>query len=568
MNILKNMVIIGVGAFVLISGELLLHKDMISFTPWKTSGTLQFVAYGTGNTDRIGIIANARSSVLVLNADNELIYQLDAKAGAAQSFIRAEILQFDEHNNLYILDTQFGGVFEQSYERVLKYAQDGAFLGEIYRYTYSNHDFSITRGKLHGMTYYQGDLYLVRLEAQGFWLERVHTVGSGNVESLAFVDYPHAFRDVGSCGINPGQKELALITKSGFIKQYDFFGTLSGTWAGTEPDSLPWWVIYGPDDTLIYTDLHTAEIVCLDTKTGKPQVLFTTSPDHPYYVLSTTEDLLFAASFADNLLIRNKEGRFETLETYYYAPWFTFKQKVLFVLCLLDIPPFLLTLAALLRGLVKLRWTKTSTLIFTLGIGITFGAGIATVLIIDKMQEQYNESIFSGLENISRFMANKIDLTLLDSLAFPRDYENEAYQALRGQLANLFAHTQFKGKRVYQRIWKMQEGRQYLVYDLENSAGMFYPDTTRDASSIKKAFESASYEQGIEVNASGRWLYACGPLADSTGTVIAVIETGYDLRAVQAEIRHILITTVILSIAVLLGSIWLLIFALLIISNR
>ncbi|MDR1030209.1 MAG: hypothetical protein LBL76_04990, partial [Treponema sp.] len=296
---------------------------------------------------------------------------------------------------------------------------------------------------------------------------------------------------------------------------------------------------------------------------------FTTSQEHPYYVLSTAEDLLFAASFADKLLIRNKEGRFETLDTYYYAPWFTFKQKVLFVLCLLDIPPLLLTLAALLRWLVTLRWTKTSTLIFTLGIGITFGAGIATVLIIDKMYEQYNESIFSGLETISRFMANRLDLTLLQSLASPRDYEGEAYQALRGQIATLFAHTQFKGKRVYQRIWEIQEGgRQYLVYDLENSAGMFYPHTTRDDSYIKKVCESASYVQGIEVNADGRWLYACGPIVDSTGTVRAVIETGYDLHSVQEEIRRILISTVILSIAVLLGSIWVLIFALLMISNR
>ncbi|MDR2393348.1 MAG: hypothetical protein LBD93_04245 [Treponema sp.] len=566
---LEKIGIIGMVIFVLLSGELWLYRDMFSFTPWKTTGTLKLVAYGTGNGPRIGIIENAHASVLVLNGEKELLYQLHAKPHAAQSFTRAESLQFDEDNNLYILDTHFGGFFEESYERILKYTADGMFLDEIYRYGYINEDFSITQGKLRGMSYYQGALYLVRLGDQGFWLEQVQTTGTGTIKGIAFVEYPQAFRELGYAGIHAEQQRLTLITTAGLIKQYDFSGTLTGTWAGTAQDSLPWGVTWGQDTRIIYTDLSSAEIVLLDPTSDTRQVLFAGDKAHPYYLLEATPAGLFAVSFGDTLLIRSQEGAWETLDAYSYDSWVLLKRKILFALCLLDIPPFLVSLAVLLRMLVKLHRTKAGTLIFTLGISITLGGVIASVLIINKMQEQYNESTFTGLENISRFMASRVNATLLNSLASPRDYDREDYQALQDQLHDVFAQTQCKGKRVYQRIWKIQDGIRYVLYDLESSLGVFYPYAQDgEAGSRNEVLETGFYVQGIEVNASGRWLYTCGPIVDTAGTVAALIETGYDLGSVQEELRNIFIKMLVMVGVVLLGALWFLILCLLILSGK
>ncbi|MDR2633203.1 MAG: hypothetical protein LBC51_06225 [Treponema sp.] len=568
-KILEKLRIIGVLVFVLLSGELWLYRDMFSFTPWKTTGTLKLVAYGTGNHARLGIVENAHASVLVLNAEKELLYQLQAKPRSTQSFSRAESLQFDEADNLYILDTHFGGVLEESYERILKYTADGVFQEEIYRYGYINEDFSITQGKLRGLSYYRGALYLVRLGDQGFWLEQVQTTGTGTIKSMAFFEYPQAFREIAYAGIQAEQERLNLITKAGLIKQYDFSGTLTGTWTGAAKDSLPWGVTSWKDGGIIYTDLSTAEIVLLDPATGTRQVLFTGDKAHPYYLLEATQAGLFAVSFGDSLLICSQEGAFETWETYDYAPWFLFKRKVLFALLLLDIPPLLLSLALLLRALLRLQGTKAGTLIFTLGMSIALGGGLASVLVIKKMQEQYNESTFTRLENISRFMASRIDSTLLQSLTSPRDYDREAYQVLQDQLYEVFAQTQFTGKRVYQRIWKIQDGIRYALYDLEGSLGMFYPYAQdREDDPRHGVLETGAYVQGIEVNASGRWLYACGPLVDATGAVRALIETGYDLGSVQEELRNILIKTLVMVGVVLLGSLWFLILCLLILGGK
>jgi hypothetical protein len=79
------------------------------------------------------------------------------------------------------------------------------------------------------------------------------------------------------------------------------------------------------------------------------------------------------------------------------------------------------------------------------------------------MQEQYTESTFMGLETISRLMANRIDTTLLNSFTSPQDYGGEAYRVLQEELHGVFAQTRFKGKRVYQRIWKIKEGIRYVL---------------------------------------------------------------------------------------------------------
>jgi hypothetical protein len=70
--------------------------------------------------------------------------------------------------------------------------------------------------------------------------------------------------------------------------------------------------------------------------------------------------------------------------------------------------------------------------------------------------------------------------------------------------------------------------------------------------------------QGIEVHAGGRWLYARGPILTAAGTLSAVIETGYDLGSVQGELRTLLLKTLIMVAALLLGSLWCLFLLLLI----
>jgi hypothetical protein len=156
------------------------------------------------------------------------------------------------------------------------------------------------------------------------------------------------------------------------------------------------------------------------------------------------------------------------------------------------------------------------------------------------MNGRYMDKTYDGLENISRLIAVSVDSGLLSSITSPVQSEDTEYLQFKKNLQDKFAQLQFNGMRVYQTILKEQNGIIYMLYDLENSAGAFFPFARTDSS-----YDDASKQfiRFREVGPEGNWLFVRGPIPDKDGKTVALIETGYEMKTVYEKTNKIVLKT-------------------------
>lgn len=521
---------------------LFFHRDSFTLRPWDTGARFQGPSWGSRNAERIALIENNSQTITVLSTEKELLCHIRGKPHSPRSFYRAERVELDEHNNLYVLDKYFGGAFEKNVERILKYSPRGTFIEELYAYSYTNENFIITKGKIGAMAYDTGSLYVVRLGDQGFWLERLAVAQPGQPEVIAFFDYPQAFRNLRYFHINPTTRRLSTITKAGTLKQYGFSGEFIQAWP-TEPSRFPWMVVADDQNNLIYTDMAYGEIL----GTGTTQIPQRGIPGSlPYTALHYTQETLFAAR-EDQLLIKTPEGSWEILQEYSYAPRDRFKGISLFVLALAALLLGIYLGVLGIRCVAQKQRSSAFKVSLLAGMGVVLGAGIAASLLINYMHRQYHENTFLNLENISRLTARSVDLKTLTSITSARDFESESYRGLDQGLRRVFTQFQWKGKQVYQYLWRFQEGRLYSVYDTEYSRGTWYPVTDK-ARYYQEVLETGSYIHRLAPSAGGggSWLFVCGPLFDEEKHILGLIETGYDIAGFNEQTRGMIIQMVLM----------------------
>jgi predicted MFS family arabinose efflux permease len=530
---------------IFLSAFLFLNNEVITFQPWIDSDNFELAWTSSGNNERIVFTQNSQKSVMVLNSNAELIYQLNAKPDNPKSFTLAMFVEFDEENNLYLLDTNFGGALTQNAERILKYSPEGKFIKELYAYRYTNNEFIISKGKISGMSYFDNAVYTVRLENTGFYLERILADGQDSMKRIAYFDYPNAFHDLTYSCINAEKEILVVATKAGSIKQYDFSGNLITEVEASE-DNSPWMAASDNNNNLIYTDISSGEIVFIDTSEGEERtVLFTQKDGYPYYQINYVNGTFFAIAETE-ILIQRKNGEVKYLDSYYYSRSGHRLRVVLFVFCLLDILVFLVLLASFIRFLSKKKFTETFKRILLVGICIAFGAGISSVLIINEMNDRYYENTYTDLENVSRLMASGIDIGVLTSLSSKTQLDSEEYLRLSGYLKARFGQLPFNGKRAYQYIWMERDGIVYSMYDSESALGVLFPFTEYAGSYYQEVYDSKQYVYTSDVTASGSWLFACGPILDQDGNVVALIETGYNMSTVEEQTRAMIVQTTLI----------------------
>ncbi|GMO69826.1 MAG: hypothetical protein Ta2A_18220 [Treponemataceae bacterium] len=544
-----------------LSAILLLNKNNISLSPWVTTEGLSFVVYASGNDERLAIISNSRKTVTVLTKADDgtedgtenFVYKVDAKAHAEKGFSDAKFVELDEQNNLYVLDVNFGGAFNENVERVIKYSPNGAFLDVLYECRYTNVDFLTTKGKISGMAYFENMLYLIRFENDGFYLERSPSVSHAPAETVAFFEYPNALRDLVYVHINAQNKNLTVTTKAGGITQYSFDGELIYT-CNPEPDvqSIPWTAVSDRNNNIIYADILSGEIVMLDKTSGESRILYTTPEDEsPYYRINYAGGMLFAASYDETTDIaytpagidNGGSPDFVKIHAYSYSASGRYIRIALFVLLVLDAG---IALISFVLFITKLKIDDAVKKILLSAVCIAFGAAIAAVLIIDEMDKRYTEKSFSELENVSRLTAAGVDIDMLTSLTSPSQFDDAEYLELKDALKSLFSGLQFKGELLYQVIFIEKEGTVYMMSDLENSIGLFFPYIAYKDSYVQEVFESGQYVNTSSVTVEGRWLFTCGPILNAKGETVAFIETGYDMRMIEEQTRSMIVQTALI----------------------
>lgn len=535
---------------IVLSAGLFFNRNAVRFPPGPKRNALEGT-YACGNGTLTAIITNKEQSVIVLNDAGEQVSRVNADPWDRRSFSAVKCAALDENNNLYILDVVFGGLSARNTERILRYSENGKFQEELSVLSYVNSDFLVTRGKIAGMSYYNGGIYLVTLENNGFYFEQIPAKSRGPVEATSFFKYPNALRDINSVHIDGENRRLTLTTKAGDILQYGFDGTVQYTKNAEQALTLPWTAVSGKDG-IMYADILSGEIVLVDIQTGESALLYKPFEGTAYCRLNYSGGILFAAPVngASGIARFFPGGKVEIIGEYSYSRNWQIKYNLLFAACLLDMALLFLLVFLLIRLFFRYCSNKRIRHLVLSGICMIFGAILATTLIVNEMSTRYEENILTGLENVSHIIAAEIDGDIMSSLWFPAQYDGETYRTFQKSLKTFFEETRFNGDIVYQTVKAVRNGNLYSIYDLENAYGLLFPlgsysDGDYYGAVLDKG-ENITSGTGVE-----RWLFTAEPVFDKSGKITALVEIGYDITAARDRTRQMLIRT----LAVLTGCI-------------
>ncbi|GMO57187.1 MAG: hypothetical protein Ta2G_16770 [Termitinemataceae bacterium] len=535
----KLLLPIGTCFFLGIFSFLCLNKDQINFSPWNTNVPLSFPSYADSNAERIAIVDNSQQSIIIINREKELLLKIDAREG---SFYRAEFVAIDEENNVYVLDKVFGGAFENNVERIVKYSSEGKYIDCIFRNEYINNDFIFSKGKVCGMSYFNGFLFVSELDDDGFSLLKI-SVETSEADLVHYFNYPNAFRDLLFANVTPKSNLITVSTKSNTILQYDFSGDVLNEY--TVPDTYcVRTALSDINGNIIYDDVKQKQILRIT----------------PGY----SGETFFAQNDSGILMISGSKQ--EVIDSYIYPQNTRRQQIILFLLFCIDALIFTALLIAFIKFILKKKTGEKTRLLFSLGMCIVFGAVLAAALIIRETNKKYYSGVYTELENISRLSANNIDSNIITSITQRSQNSDEAYAELSAKIKQTFSQFKFEGKKVYQYVWTVKGKTLYSMYDSQSALGALYPfaTLTEDDSYILKVQDERKYIYKNTVNKNGNWLLACGPIFDANGNVAAIIETGCDITLHQSENKRmifmVMITVLLSAIAILLIILELIIF--------
>lgn len=185
--------------------------------------------------------------------------------------------------------------------------------------------------------------------------------------------------------------------------------------------------------------------------------------------------------------------------------------------------------------------------------------------IYDSFSGRMEEEMQRQLSLLARNGQSVIDGDQLNRLTSPSDYGNSDYEALRSKMSFLYENEDPSVRQgLYSTLYKYENGEFFLIMDDDDGVNMFKPFALSDTN--RPVVESGAIVFEKWEDATGKWMYAIGPVYDSAGNVVGVYETGSDLNVLyqanvtiyQNILRNIGLISLVTIVLVLGVTYWLL----------
>jgi adenylate cyclase len=185
--------------------------------------------------------------------------------------------------------------------------------------------------------------------------------------------------------------------------------------------------------------------------------------------------------------------------------------------------------------------------------------------IYDSFSTRMEDEMQRQLSLLARNGQTLIDGDQLSRLASPSDYGNADYVALRDKMGFLYENEDPSIRQgLYSTLYKYENGQFFVIMDDDDGVNMFKPFAVTETN--KPVVESGAIVSERWEDATGKFMYAIGPVYDSSGNIVGVYETGSDLNVLyqsnttiyQSILRNIGLSSLVLIAMVLGVTYWLL----------
>ncbi|MDQ6423026.1 adenylate/guanylate cyclase domain-containing protein [Paenibacillus sp. LHD-117] len=226
-------------------------------------------------------------------------------------------------------------------------------------------------------------------------------------------------------------------------------------------------------------------------------------------------------------------------------------------------------LAAMLR-MIYVHWLNRRVSLFFKQVFAIVPILVVSMILLsnfiyDSFSGRMEEEMQRQLSLLARNGQSIIDGDQLSRLNSPSDYGNADYEALRAKMGFLYENEEPSVRQgLYSTLYKYENGEFFVIMDDDDGVNMFKPFALSETN--KPVVDSGAIVSDRWEDATGKWLYAIGPVYDSAGKVVGVYETGSDLNVLyksnqtiyQNILRNIGLISLVIIALVLGVTYWLL----------
>lgn len=496
------------------------------------------VAYGqNGNTL---VIDNGKKTILVLDENDRLIQRYDGGSDDA-AFHDAFYVAQDDDGSVYVADVKYGDGTRIDRERIIRL--NGSKRDVVYEVDYTQmpiEDTPLQYGNILELQVYEGDIYFLLGRDD---ILNLYRIDDGRAHFLSRIPIRGAKTDA-TYDVKTNTVTAAM--RWGDLYLYDL-STGQTEYLALQSGRMPY-DLSAQNGEVYYTELIQRCILHF-------------SADDPATadVFSATKTLLFKLSASPDgsrTLVTDQVGFYRLNEAgeseyvdevevaYFHRILLTWAALILGLLAL-AFP--LLKLVGVLAGAAGRSDNALRVLLIVLA-----SLSVASVLSYTLMQNIMDTSTGGtekALELFSEILMADIDPDALMKLNGPTGYNSAPYLEVKEKLD---AHTRDaydRGDYYYYILYRSVGGRIVMVMDFEDSQPCTYPMYPDDPEDNDYAATMNTGEELAisEISSYGAWSFLLRPVYDKDGYIVAVLEVGQSLDALQrsqAELSRELLISV------------------------
>lgn len=517
-----------------------LNKDVLVQQHRYQMESVSEMRYGQGGHTLV--IDNGKKTLLVLDGDGRLIRRFESGSREG-GFIYACHAAEKPDGSIYLADIEYGNrgnLLDR--ERILRLWKGK--VQTVYEVDYSMEslrDIPLQYGSILELQEYDGSIYFVRVEA-----------GAAVVYRLDEGDQPVM---VGSAELDGDLNDAAYDVSLGCL----ILSYRTGEIVQERLDSGETGVIWQNNAQIIWdVASRNGEVYCTEVigKTiwhysiggsATPEIAFR-SPN-VLFKLDVSKDggKVLATDYA-GFFSFSREGGKLLEEGYVNEAELDYFYKVLLLRATAVLAGLILLFLVFLAGRKLFRIITISEKALRVLYIVIASFSVAFILSYSLLNQILDTSMNASEKQVRLFaemLLSDINVDKLRNISRPGDYQNDDYNEVKAALDRYVWNSYVKGDYYYYIISRGGGGTISAIMDFEETAPCWNPVYEYGVEPYTSVLENGEEVTYSENSAYGAWTFVLLPVRDSQGNIVAELEVGQSLDAINARQQRLIIDLLI-----------------------
>jgi adenylate cyclase len=578
----KYMVSILIIAILAVVGYVVyLNFDILTKSPLKQNTPLTSISRAiTDKNNNTYIIHNSKKSIVKLDPNGAVVYTIKTNDTGSTDIHSFNGLAVDQAGSLYTIKMTLDpyGLVVKS-ERIVRFSPEGEENGTFFPLEYPSTETKRFRyGSLKSLGMQDNVLTFFVEASNKVTLYRMR-VGEAAPEAAGTWELPGG-KYVASVASN-GSNLVYIATRSGEIYKMQTVGQAELVYPLPGLDrtrrNFPEYMRLDMNGRLVYVDFMAKAVSRLDpVQPYVIEVLLTEELAKQQGVELSFGDMTSMNIGADNSLITTHEAQIirQSPEGKLQPPLVegthSFSGLLLnkWLIWAIALAGLLLLLYSIRLFYIHVMDRRVSLMFKQMIVFIPVIVGsmvVVSYFIYTDFTEKMEKESLSELSLLARNGRNLIDGDKLERMASPLDYKSADYKVFRKNMDSIYDDNAEKDDGgFYKAVYKYEGGILYRMIEDADDVNMFIPFPKTEKNT--RVLEQGTVETDQWQDDTGYWMYAIGPIFNSSGKVVGIFEMSKNMEGVLQHrqrmmwniVQNISIITLILLAIVLLTSYYLL----------